>query len=174
MAEDLKTFLVVSRIGPLFGAVSPRGLVALTLPPRGEEEFRERVARRRPGARLLAAEAEGLAAGRWLMAYLRGENPDPATVALDLEGVSAFSRAVLEAVRRIPYGHTLSYGEVARLAGHAGAFRATGQAVGANRLPILIPCHRVVGKDGSLTGFGSGLATKRALLDLEQRGVPLL
>lgn len=78
-----------------------------------------------------------------------------------------FQLAVWQALREIPYGQTTSYGELARRLGHAGAARAVGLANGSNPLPIIVPCHRVIGADGSLTGFGGGLYIKRALLALE-------
>ncbi|HVP33359.1 MAG TPA: methylated-DNA--[protein]-cysteine S-methyltransferase [Steroidobacteraceae bacterium] len=86
------------------------------------------------------------------------------SVALALHG-SEFQRRVWQALLAIPYGETISYGELARRVGSAP--RAVGLANGANPLPILVPCHRVIGADGSLTGFGGGLATKRALLEVE-------
>jgi methylated-DNA-[protein]-cysteine S-methyltransferase len=78
-----------------------------------------------------------------------------------------FQRRVWEALRKIPYGETRSYGEIAREIGRPDAMRAVGAANGANPLPIVVPCHRVVGADGSLTGFGGGLDVKRFLLELE-------
>ena len=80
---------------------------------------------------------------------------------------TAFQLAVWEALRAIPYGQTVSYTELARRLGNAGSARAVGLANGANPLPIIVPCHRVIGADGSLTGFGGGLHIKRALLSLE-------
>jgi methylated-DNA-[protein]-cysteine S-methyltransferase len=80
---------------------------------------------------------------------------------------SAFQLAVWEALRAIPYGQTVSYGELARRLGNTGGARAVGLANGANPLPIIVPCHRVIGADGSLTGFGGGLHIKRTLLCLE-------
>jgi methylated-DNA-[protein]-cysteine S-methyltransferase len=90
-------------------------------------------------------------------------------VALDLEGITPFQSRVYDRLRAIPYGQVVTYGRIAQDIGanHAGAARAVGQAVGANPLPILIPCHRVVGSDGRLTGFGGGLLRKAALLRLE-------
>jgi methylated-DNA-[protein]-cysteine S-methyltransferase len=79
-----------------------------------------------------------------------------------------FQRAVWRELQRIPYGQTVSYGALARKLGNAQASRAVGLANGANPLPVVIPCHRVIGADGSLTGFGGGLAIKRSLLALEQ------
>jgi len=78
-----------------------------------------------------------------------------------------FQLAVWQLLRTIPYGETLSYGEIARRLGRPEAARAVGLANGANPLPIIVPCHRVIGADGSLTGFGGGLPIKRALLHLE-------
>lgn len=85
---------------------------------------------------------------------------------LHIEG-AAFDVDVWHAMRSIPYGETISYGEQSEIAGHPGAFQAVGSANGRNPLPIVIPCHRVIGSDGSLVGFGGGLALKRQLLDLE-------
>jgi methylated-DNA-[protein]-cysteine S-methyltransferase len=78
-----------------------------------------------------------------------------------------FQLSVWQALRAIPYGETVSYGDLARRLGCAAAARAVGLANGANPLPIIVPCHRVIGTDGSLTGFGGGLSIKRALLALE-------
>ena len=80
---------------------------------------------------------------------------------------TTFQLATWRALSTIPYGQTISYAELARRVGRPAAPRAVGAANGANPLPIVVPCHRVIGKDGSLTGFGGGLPTKRALLELE-------
>ncbi len=82
---------------------------------------------------------------------------------------TAFQLAAWRALTTIPYGRTVSYGEQARRLGHAGRARAVGAANGSNPLPIVVPCHRVIGADGSLTGFGGGLETKAWLLDHERR-----
>jgi methylated-DNA-[protein]-cysteine S-methyltransferase len=79
-----------------------------------------------------------------------------------------FQQRVWRALCEIPYGSTTSYGELARTIGAEKAVRAVGAANGANPIAIIIPCHRVIGANGSLTGFGGGLPVKRALLDLEQ------
>jgi methylated-DNA-[protein]-cysteine S-methyltransferase len=81
-----------------------------------------------------------------------------------------FQRQVWRALTEIPYGKTVSYGELARRIGKPSAPRAVGLANGANPLPIIVPCHRVIGADGSLTGFGGGLPIKRKLLALESSG----
>jgi len=78
-----------------------------------------------------------------------------------------FQVSVLEALQDIPYGETVSYGEIARRIGRPKAVRAVGAANGRNPIPIVVPCHRVIGSGGDLTGFGGGLDTKEALLRLE-------
>jgi methylated-DNA-[protein]-cysteine S-methyltransferase len=80
-----------------------------------------------------------------------------------------FQRRVWDELCRIPYGGTISYGELARRIGHPRAVRAVGLANGANPLAIVVPCHRVIGSNGRLTGYGGGLAIKQQLLDLERR-----
>lgn len=87
-------------------------------------------------------------------------------VQLELAGTD-FQREVWQALRAIPYGETISYGELARHIGHASAARAVGLANGRNPVAVIVPCHRVIGADGSLTGYGGGLERKRFLLDLE-------
>lgn len=82
---------------------------------------------------------------------------------------SEFQLGVWAQLRRIPYGATISYGELAQRVGDPSAARAVGAANGRNPLPIVVPCHRVVGADGSLTGFGGGIATKKFLLEHEQK-----
>ncbi len=82
-----------------------------------------------------------------------------------------FQRAVWEQLTRIPFGKTLSYGELAIRVGRPTAFRAIGSANGRNPISIIVPCHRVIGSDGQLTGYGGGLDKKRILLALEQPGL---
>ena len=81
---------------------------------------------------------------------------------------TAFQQRVWDELQRIDYGQTISYAELAARIGRPTAIRAAGAANGANPISILIPCHRVIGSDGSLTGYGGGLEAKRALLDLER------
>jgi methylated-DNA-[protein]-cysteine S-methyltransferase len=83
-----------------------------------------------------------------------------------------FQRRVWDQLRQIDYGATTSYAEIARRLGEPRAVRAVGAANGRNPIPIVIPCHRVIGSDGRLTGFGGGLPLKRRLLELEQRSIP--
>ena len=91
---------------------------------------------------------------------------------LDLTTGSAFQRRVWQALHDIPYGETITYGELARRLGQPAAVRAVGLANGSNPLSVVVPCHRVVGAGGKLTGYGGGLERKRFLLDLESRRRP--
>ena len=88
------------------------------------------------------------------------------SVDIDPKG-TPFQLAVWRALGKVPYGKTVSYGELARRVGNPAASRAVGMANGANPIPIIIPCHRVIGANGDLTGFGGGLKVKRFLLELE-------
>ncbi|MBO9662093.1 methylated-DNA--[protein]-cysteine S-methyltransferase [Dokdonella sp.] len=85
---------------------------------------------------------------------------------------TAFRKSVWDELLRIPYGETISYGELARRIRQPQASRAVGAANGANPLPIIVPCHRVIGSSGKLTGFGGGLPTKQWLLEHERRHAP--
>lgn len=98
-----------------------------------------------------------------LAGYCAGR-PLPDRLPVDLAALPPFTRRVLEACRAIPFGTTVSYGELARRLGCPRAARAVGQALARNPAPLLVPCHRVVGAGGALTGFLGGLAWKRALL----------
>jgi methylated-DNA-[protein]-cysteine S-methyltransferase len=100
-----------------------------------------------------------------LEAYFAGELKE-FTVELRLLG-TPFQRTVWEQLRKIPYGETRSYGELADALGNSGASRAVGLANGKNPIGIIVPCHRVVGANGSLTGYGGGLECKQRLLDFE-------
>lgn len=105
-----------------------------------------------------------------LQAYFAGE-----LFAFDLNLApkgTPFYRNVWEALERIPYGETISYGQLAHRVGKPNAARAVGAANGSNPLPIVLPCHRVIGADGSLTGYGGGFRFKVALLDLEKKHRP--
>lgn len=102
-----------------------------------------------------------------LQAYLQGRIR-MFDVPLDLGGVTDFQRQVYDHLLTVPYGHVTTYADVAKALGMAeGAARAVGQAVGSNPVAIVIPCHRVVGSDGALHGYGGGLARKATLLRLE-------
>ncbi|MFH0515717.1 methylated-DNA--[protein]-cysteine S-methyltransferase [Streptomyces sp. M41] len=108
----------------------------------------------------LFAEAE-----EQLDAYFAGELKE-FTLELSLRG-TPFQRSVWAELRKIPYGETRTYGELADILGNSGASRAVGLANGKNPIGIIVPCHRVVGANGGLTGYGGGLARKQSLLDFE-------
>jgi methylated-DNA-[protein]-cysteine S-methyltransferase len=103
-----------------------------------------------------------------LRAYFAGELTE-FDVPLSVPGGSAFERAVWAAMREIPYGQMRTYGEIAAQTGDPGGARAVGVACNRNPLPLVVPCHRVVGAGGKLVGFGGGLPRKRFLLELESR-----
>jgi methylated-DNA-[protein]-cysteine S-methyltransferase len=109
---------------------------------------------------------------RQLHAYFGGELRK-FELPLAMEGTD-FQVLVWNALRTIPYGETISYAQLAERIGNPKAVRAVGLANGSNPIPIIVPCHRVIGSDGSLTGFGGGLPTKKMLLDLESRQQRLL
>ncbi len=104
-----------------------------------------------------------------LNAYLRGKGVDFSSIPLDLSRATPFQLRVWKATQEIPYGSTLTYGELAARLGMAKGARAVGQALKKNPIPIIIPCHRVVGRKG-LTGFRGGLDWKRRLISLESGG----
>ncbi len=109
---------------------------------------------------------------RQLRAYFAGEL-ETFDLALAPEG-TPFQQTVWNELGKIPYGHTISYGDLARRIGNPNASRAVGLANGSNPIPIVIPCHRVIGSNGKLTGYGGGLPIKEKLLALERRQLKLL
>jgi methylated-DNA-[protein]-cysteine S-methyltransferase len=143
-----------SPLGPMLALATERGLAGLWFD--GQKYH--------PGefdAPVDAHQAHLAATCRWLDGYWAGRDPLPDDVPLDLRG-TAFQLAAWRALLRIPQGHTRSYGEIAHAVG--GVPRAAGTAVGRNPVSILVPCHRVVGADGSLTGYAGGMARKEHLL----------
>ncbi|MGP3970158.1 methylated-DNA--[protein]-cysteine S-methyltransferase [Streptomyces sp. 6N223] len=158
-------------IGPLLLAATGRGLVSVVF---HADERTTRRALSRLGA-ALGSRPEPAAgpepalepAVAALEAYFRGELRDFA-IALDWSLISGFNERVLrELAASVPFGSIVGYGELAERVGEPDAARAVGAAMGANPLPVVVPCHRVVAADGGIGGFGGGLATKRALLELE-------
>ena len=136
--KQIKTFVVPSRLGPMYGAAGPDGLLALVIPQKGEKEFKARLEKRAPGAAWVQVEPEELPAGRQLLEYLRGKRKK-FTVRPDLSGLPPFHQLALSAVKDIPYAQTSTYGQIAALVGRPKASRAVGQANGANPLPLFIP-----------------------------------
>jgi methylated-DNA-[protein]-cysteine S-methyltransferase len=118
----------------------------------------------RPG---VAAEGSAHPLGERLAAYFGGARDDFSDVEVDFEGATPFQEAVAAVLRGIPYGETVTYGELAALAGHPNAQRAAGTFCAHNRFPVVVPCHRVVAGDG-LGSYGSlGVEYKRRMLELE-------
>jgi methylated-DNA-[protein]-cysteine S-methyltransferase len=99
--------------------------------------------------------------------FLSGEPTDLSDVTLVLDGLTHFSRQVLETARRIGWGKVMTYGGLASASGHPAAARAVGRVLAANPFPLIIPCHRIIRADGTLGGFGGGVALKEALLSQE-------
>ena len=109
-----------------------------------------------------------LAAARaWLDRYFAGDRPDPRELPLAPAG-TAFQKQVWDRLLAVPWGSTNTYGGIGRALGNPRACQAVGQAVGRNPIAIIIPCHRIIGADGSLTGYAGGLEMKRWLLNHEQ------
>jgi O-6-methylguanine DNA methyltransferase len=104
----------------------------------------------------------------WATRYFAGERADSLALPLDMRG-APFEQQVWAELRRIPPGTTTTYGAVARAIGHPAASRAVGMANGANPIAIIVPCHRVIGANGTLTGYGGGLERKTWLLDHERK-----
>ncbi|KVC65298.1 XRE family transcriptional regulator [Burkholderia stagnalis] len=155
-------------LGPMFVCASEQGVCLLEFVDRRmlETEFKD--LQRRLRARILAGEnAHTRQTEREIGEYFAGTRKQ-FDLTLDAPG-SPFQQSVWQALQAIPYGSTASYGEQAEKLGKPLAVRAVAGANGANRISIVIPCHRVLGKDGTLTGYGGGLARKQWLLDHEKR-----
>ncbi|MBL7184109.1 MAG: methylated-DNA--[protein]-cysteine S-methyltransferase [Anaerolineae bacterium] len=147
-------------------ASSPSGLLALTLPEPTQERALKPLLERWGGEQLHDdPRLDGLK--RKLQQYFDGQ-PVLFDEPLNLREATAFQRRVWSVVRDIPYGETRSYGQIARRVGSPGAARAVGRAMATNPVPIVVPCHRVIGNDGNLRGFGGGLDLKRRLLEMER------
>jgi methylated-DNA-[protein]-cysteine S-methyltransferase len=161
---DVGYDLVDSPIGPLLVAVTERGLCRLTFDPVAEREEERRAGG--CGARVLRAPRAVDAARRELDEYFEGRR-DRFDLPLDLRSVQGFHRTVLGELAAVPYGSLTTYGTLAAQAGRPRAARAVGTVMNRNPIPIVLPCHRVVGANGSLTGYGGGLERKEFLLRLE-------
>jgi methylated-DNA-[protein]-cysteine S-methyltransferase len=155
---------IESPVGPLLLAANGGGLCLL-----GFLAGRRAVSPRPEWRRKKAPFTETI---RQLRGYFRGELTE-FDLPLAPDG-TPFQLRVWHALRAIPYGQTISYGQLARRIGQPTAVRAVGLANGANPISIIVPCHRVIGANGSLTGYGGGLAIKRKLLALESRQLLLL
>jgi methylated-DNA-[protein]-cysteine S-methyltransferase len=155
-----------SPFGPLLLAASRKGLVRVGLPSQDSDELLADLAAR-VSPRVIEAPAELDEVRRERDRYFEGRLTD-FDLPLDWRLTKDFRRDVLRVVNRIPYGQTRSYMEVATRAGNARAVRAAGTACGANPIPIVVPCHRVLRTGGGLGGYGGGLPMKESLLNLER------
>ena len=155
-----------SPLGPLWVAVGPRGVLAVHYGARPDE---------RELARITRAYGPGVVPDRRRCDRLLAELDEYFTgrrrrfeVEVDLSPLTPFQRRILTATARVAYGEVTTYRDVARKAGNEQASRAAGGALGANPIPIVVPCHRVIATDGSLGGYAGGLPAKRRLLMLER------
>jgi methylated-DNA-[protein]-cysteine S-methyltransferase len=162
---DVAVGTVDSPVGELFVAVTPRGVASISFEGMDRDRLMARFARELSPRVVVAARAtDGVR--RELDEYFGGARRR-FDLSLDRRLMSRFMREVLGATARVSFGHLATYGEIAGRIGHPSAARAVGAALGANPIPIVIPCHRVVGANGKLTGYGGGLPRKEALLRLE-------
>jgi methylated-DNA-[protein]-cysteine S-methyltransferase len=162
---DVRYDVVPSPVGDLFIASTPRGLCRISYTVEGTDDTVARVF----GARMLRSPLDDVR--RELDEYFEGKRRD-FDLPLDLR-VAPFHEAVLLELARVPYGQVDTYGHLAALVGRPKAARAVGTVMNRNPIPIVLPCHRIVGANGSLTGYAGGLPTKRHLLELEGATLPL-
>ena len=158
-------------LGPMLALASDAGLCALefTGPKKRLTRLDARLRNHFPAHDIVDDEDRLLErTRRWLKEYFDGQSADVADMPLDMHGAD-FERRVWRALLRIPPGETRSYGALAKALGAPGAARAVGMANGANPIAIVVPCHRVIGSTGALTGYGGGLHRKTWLLDHERR-----
>ena len=158
-------------LGDMLALDSGEGLCALEFIGAGTQLTRldARLRRHFPPHEIVDRDTPAIARTRaWLGAYFAGTSADISELRLDMRG-AAFEQRVWAALRAIPPGETTSYGAIAKALGSAGASRAVGMANGANPIAIIVPCHRVIGASGSLTGYGGGLDRKTWLIDHERR-----
>jgi methylated-DNA-[protein]-cysteine S-methyltransferase len=162
---DVSYAPVDSPFGMLLLAATKRGLVRLAFPEESVDSVLERLARK-VSPRIVEAPTALDPARRELAEYFEGRR-EHFELPLDWTLVGPFGRRVLRVTSQIPYGGVLSYGEVAADAGSPRGSRAAGNALGANPIPIVVPCHRVLRSGGALGGYGGGPQRKRWLLELE-------
>jgi methylated-DNA-[protein]-cysteine S-methyltransferase len=151
--------------GPMLIAATPKGLAGVYF--MGQKHFPKKREWRRDPRHPVLREAKRELDEYFARKRTRFEVP------LDPQG-TAFQRKVWKAIARVGFGRTITYGELAKRAGHPGSARAAGAATGRNPIGIIVPCHRIMGSNGSLTGYAGGLPRKRALLALEGMGRDLL
>ncbi len=163
---DVAYDIADSPVGPLLVAVSERGLCRISYDAEPEPERELESLARSFGARVLRSPRPVDQVKRELDEYFAGERT-AFDLAVDIERLSTFNRSVLEELARVPYGSLTTYGTLAGRAGRPRAARAVGTIMNRNPIPIVLPCHRVVGSTGSLVGYAGGLERKETLLRLE-------
>jgi methylated-DNA-[protein]-cysteine S-methyltransferase len=156
--------VIDSELGPLLAAVTDHGLARISFDPEPEREVEELA--RLAGRRVLRSPRALDETRRELDDYFGGRRT-VFDLALDMRGLPEFTLRVLSELARVPYGQTATYGELAERAGNPRASRAVGTVMNRNRIPIVLPCHRIVGSSGELVGYGGGLDRKERLLRLE-------
>lgn len=162
---DVRFDVVSSPVGDLLLAATNRGLCRISYTVNGQDESLARAF----GVRVLRSPLDDVR--RELDEYFEGRRQE-FDLALDLR-VGDFQEAVLRELARVPYGQTDTYGHLAAKVGRPRAARAVGMVMNRNPIPIVLPCHRIVGANGSLTGYAGGLRVKQALLELEGTALPL-
>ena len=162
---DVGFDVVESPVGGLLVAVSDRGLAAISYDARPVGEELERLARI-AGPRVLRSPRLVDETRRELDEYFAGRRR-AFDLSLDLRGLPAFTTSVLRQLAGVPYGETTTYGSLAARVGRPRAARAVGTVMNRNRIPIVLPCHRVVGASGDLVGYAGGVDRKIRLLELE-------
>lgn len=162
--------MVSTPIGDMLALSSDDGLCALEFCKPGRmTRLEQRLAKWFPPHDVDDRESEAIArTRRWLTDYFDGRSAEVGDLTLDLRGAE-FEKRVWKELLAIAPGHTTSYGAIARTLGSVNASRAVGLANGANPIAIIVPCHRVIGSNGALTGYGGGLERKTWLIDHERR-----
>ncbi len=170
MNATLQYAVLFTSMGWVGALASGHGLRRMTLPMATPDAALQELGKEAEAADESPQRFDGLL--RQLEEYFRGERAQ-FDVRLDMEGYSPFFSNAWKACASIPVGQTRSYAWLADQAGNPAAARAAGQAMARNPLPLIIPCHRVVGSDGGLHGYGGGLPMKQRFLDLERRATQL-
>ena len=167
--ETIRTYEFESPVGRMRLGSTEKGLCWVELPGSGGRGFAGWLRAQVPDAKVVVDEASNCSAREQLFEYLAGERIH-FELPLDLRA-TRFQHSVYDELLTIPYGETRSYADVAREIGNPKAVRATGTANGANPIPLIIPCHRVIASGGGLGGYGGGLPLKRKLLAMESSRV---
>ncbi len=155
----------ISPLGPLTLGATERGLAGVWF--HGQRHFGPSSSSLSRNNVITLSRHSFLEAARlWLDEYFSGQIPS-VEVAIDFSAGTQFQQAVWREIAKIPYGRTITYGDIAKAVGRPRGAQAVGQAVGRNPVSIIVPCHRVMGAKGAITGYAAGIPVKRALLSIE-------